>query len=39
MLPLPAYGVGFFKIAVFERKVDCLNLFPPAAKDEAYAEI
>ena len=39
MLPLPAHGVGFFKIAVFGRGIGGLNLFLPATKDEAYAEI
>ena len=39
MLTLPAHGVGFLKIAVFGRGIGGLNLFPPSAKDEAYAEI
>ena len=39
MLPLPMHGVGFLKIAIFGRGIGCLSLFPPAAKDEAYAEI
>ena len=39
MLPLPAHRVGFLKIAVFGRGIGGLNLFPPAANDEAYAEI
>ena len=39
MLPLPAHGVGFLKIAVFGRGIGGLNLFLPSAKDKACAEI